>query len=292
MKKRLAHLFIASQLLILITPSARAEGEDESQPSSAVGASAQPSIKTDVLESDDDVVDEPLKPANRQVRRQNVRRSRLTKDLTESRADRRRLVLGLGEDKFVDLDFDLFGGEPWNINSNGKVTTVQKISEGTTGVRRLLFRPAGKGETSVAIRDADGQVRVIFLVTVTEKSLARKMDELRELFRDIEGIEVKVLGEKIVIDGDVLVLQDYGRIVNVISDESYGKMVINLVGVSPVSLAGIAREIKRQVNTFAPNVTTRVVNGYIFLEGTVDNDAQVKRVNEVADTYLALPESR
>lgn len=265
------------------TPSASAasDADDEGEPQAATANAG-----------DDNIVDEPLKEPARSPRKQNVRRSRLTKDLTEAQADRRRLAIGVAEDKIIDLDFDIYAGEPWSINSNGKAVGVQRIKTDASGGRRMVFRGTTKGDATISVFDANQKVRLIFLVTVTEKSLVRKMDELKELFRDIEGIEIKIIGEKIVVDGDVLVLQDYGRIVSVLADESYSKMVINLVGISPVSLAGIAREIKRQVNTFAPNVTTRVVNGYIFLEGTVDNLTQVKRVEDVADTYLALPENR
>jgi pilus assembly protein CpaC len=44
------------------------------------------------------------------------------------------------------------------------------------------------------------------------------------------------------------------------------------------------------VNTFAPNVRTRVVNGQVWLEGTVDNFDQAKRATIVAQLYL--PELR
>ncbi len=287
-------LIIAFMTGSLGTRLATAEDEGAAAPAASTSDEESDTQAADAaeVEGNDNIVDEPLKEPARSPRKQNVRRSRLTKDLTEAKADRRRIAIGVAEDKIVDLDFDIFAGEPWQINSNGKSVGLQRIKTDASGGRRLVLRGTSKGEATISIFDSSQKVSLILLVTVTEKSLVRKMDELKELFRDIEGIEIKIIGEKIVVDGEVLVLQDYGRIVSVLTDESYGKIVMNLVGISPVSLAGIAREIKRQVNTFAPNVTTRVVNGYIFLEGTVDNLTQVKRVEDVADTYLALPENR
>src|SRR3954447_10399467 len=74
-------------------------------------------------------------------------RSKLTYDESEGIADRRRLLLTTGEDKAVDLDFDVNGG-PNGIALGNPLTvayTLVKIGE----KRQIVFKPLKAGETTV-----------------------------------------------------------------------------------------------------------------------------------------------
>ena len=93
---------------------------------------------------------------------------------------------------------------------------------------------------------------------------------MRDLLRDVEGLDIRIVGPKVIIDGEVLVPQDYGRIYMVVSDKAYVDFVMNRTTLSPLAIQVLARKIQDDVHAFAPSVTTRVVNGVIFLEGTVD----------------------
>lgn len=46
------------------------------------------------------------------------------------------------------------------------------------------------------------------------------------------------------------------------------------------------KKIQEDINAFAPNVKARVVNGFIFLEGSVNNDGELKRATDIAFFYL------
>ena len=54
------------------------------------------------------------------------------------------------------------------------------------------------------------------------------------------------------------------------------------------AMSSIAKRIQQDVNSFAPNITTRVVNGVVFLEGTVDNIDQDKRAAERRHPFIFL----
>jgi len=54
----------------------------------------------------------------------------------------------------------------------------------------------------VTIRDVDGVIRLILDVRVTGSNLLRVAGELRELFKDIEGIDIRIVGSKVIIDGE------------------------------------------------------------------------------------------
>ncbi|OFZ72237.1 MAG: hypothetical protein A3K03_07415 [Bdellovibrionales bacterium RIFOXYD1_FULL_44_7] len=228
---------------------------------------------------------EDQKPA---TAKKKYRKSRLTHDETEAVADKRKLLLTTGEDKVVDMDFDV-GGEKYVSIGNPQVVTFQIINVG--GQRRqVVFKPLKAGETTVTIRNEEGTISIIFYVKVTGSNLLRQAGEIRDLLKDIEGIDVRIVGQKIIIDGEVLVPNDYGRLLAIAKDEAYKALVINLVTLSPLAMQVLSGRIQQDINAFAPNVRTRVVNGMIFLEGTVDSYDQAKRAFEIAKLYL--PEAK
>ncbi len=216
--------------------------------------------------------------------RDPYRRSKLTRDESEAIADRRRLRITKGEDRTVDLDFDPEPTEKGLSIGNSQVVEVRIVRLGDR--RQALFRGKEVGETTVYLRDPEGNLRLVFGVTVTGSNLERRAAELRQLLRDIEGIEIRIVGQKIVIDGELLIPADWGRLMGVISDKVYADQILNLANISPLGLQVVAKRIQDDVNTFAPNVKTRVVNGAIFLEGTINNEAEGKRALDVASVYL------
>ena len=233
-------------------------------------------------ENDDQSAATPT-PARRKVK-DKYKRSKLTRDESEGVADHRRLLLTTGEDKAVDLEFEANAGA--NGISVGNPQTVGFTLVKAGDKRQIVFKPLKPGETTVTVRDQDGTIRLIFVVRVTPSNLLHTAGELRDLLKDIEGIEIRIVGQKIVIDGEALVPSDYGRMLTVIQDDSYKAVVLNLVTLSPLALQVLSKRMQEDITTFAPNVKTRVVNGLIFLEGTVENIDQARRAENVSKLYL------
>jgi pilus assembly protein CpaC len=228
------------------------------------------------------------KPRLHQSKKKTSKRSRLTSDKSEDGADRRRLLLTTGEDKTVDLDFDtttraegITVGNPTLV-----ATTLVKVGD----KRQLVFKPLKAGETNVTVRDADGNIRLIFMVRITGSNLLRIAGEIRDLLRDVEGMDIRIVGPKIILEGEVLVPADYGRVALIVADPAYSGFVMNLTTLSPLGMQVLAKKIESDIKNFAPNVTTRVVNGVIFLEGSVKNLDEARRADQIARIYL--PEMR
>jgi pilus assembly protein CpaC len=231
--------------------------------------------------------DASVSPAQKPpVKKRKYRRSRLTSDLTDGQADKRRILLATGEDRTVDLDFEPRSAGPDGIaigNPTLVATTLVRIGES----RQIVFKPLKAGETTVTVRDTDGALRLIFQVRVTGTSLLRMASDIRSLLRDVEGLDIRIVGPKIVIEGEVLVPADYGRLVTVLLDSTYKGNVINLATLSPYALQLLAKKIQEDIHGIGlANVKTRVVNGFIFLEGSVDYDYQAKRAMDIAFFYL------
>ena len=251
-------LFLILGLALMTGGNLAAHAEDES-PDPAFQASASA----------------PKKPAKR--------RSLLNNE-SEKSAEKRRLVLPAGEDKTVDIEF-----EP-NTAPNGiaiaNPTVVRPTIVKVGDKNQIVFTPLKQGETTILVRDQDGNIRVIFSVRVTPSNSLRTASEIRNLLRDVEGLDIRVVGEKVVVEGEVLVPVDYGRVYTIIHDKIYESKIIDLVRLSPIGMQVISKKIQDDVNVFAPNVKTRVVNGRIFLEGNVDSIDQAKQAVRVAALYL------
>jgi pilus assembly protein CpaC len=220
-----------------------------------------------------------------QKAREPYRKSRLTKDISEAKADRRRVLLSTGEDKVVDLDFDVDSSPAAIQVGNTQVTAVTTVRIGDQR-RQLIFKPLKGGETTVTVRDNEGTIKIIFDVVVTQTNLLRRAGEIRELLRDVDGIDVKVIGSNIVIDGEVLTTDDFARLRAVTNQKGYAENVLVLAKIAPLALTMLSKKIQEDISAFAPNVKTRIVNGLLFLEGTVDQLDQARRAEQVARLYF------
>lgn len=218
-------------------------------------------------------------------KKSKYRKSKLTRDESEALADRRTIRLTTGEDKIVDLDFQPASDQNKGvIIGNPKVVTYTLVSLGDK--RQIVFKPLSSGETTVTLRDSEGTIQSIFTVRVTGSNLLRVAGEIRDLLRDVEGLNIRIVGQKVVIEGEVLTPNDYAKLLTITQDKVYQDLVINMTGLSPLGLQFLAKRIQEDINTFAPNVRTRVVNGLIFLEGTVDSQDQANRSAKIALLYM------
>lgn len=221
--------------------------------------------------------------AERQARPVNTRKSRLTRDESEYRADHRSVLLTVGEDKLIDLDFSYESAKGISVG-NDKIVKFTLVKVGDQ--RQIMLKPVGTGETNVSLRDEAGNLKLIFDVRVTASSVDRAAADLKALLRDVEGIEIKVMGKRIVIDGEIIVPQDWGRLYGVLQDKVLSENVLNLAVLSPLALQILSRRIEEDVKVFAPQVRARSVNGQIWLEGTVDSEDKSKRCADIARRYL------
>jgi pilus assembly protein CpaC len=278
-------LMLLAGTMTLGLPRSAFSAEDDSK----AKPSAEASDSSETSESDDASDEAKSEDLNQQKitlrgKKKNPKRSRLTSDTSEDEADRRRLLLTTGEDKTVDLDFDA------NTRAEG-ITVGNPLLVATTLVkvgdkRQIVFKPLKAGETNVIVRDADGNIRLIFMVRITGSNLLRIAGEIRDLLRDVEGMDIRIVGPKIILEGEVLVPADYGRVAMIVADAAYNGFVMNLTTLSPLGMSVLAKKIESDIKNFAPNVTTRVVNGVIFLEGSVKNVDEARRANDIALIYL------
>ena len=150
--------------------------------------------------------------------------------------------------------------------------------------QEITFRGMKAGKTSVTIRDAAGDTRDKFFVDVQADGNSNIVRELRELIGNIEGIEINIKGGKVVVEGELVVPNEIGKISSVLS--KYPDVLV-LVEYSKQTQTIIAREMQDAINKSGmKDVTVRVVNGYYWLEGVVNAEAKVELAKTIADAYL------
>jgi len=185
-------------------------------------------------------------------------------------------TISIGVEDIVELDFPA----TTSVGSTSLVTVL----DGSTPNQKRVY-PAKKGTTSVTFQDPSGAVRKKIIYTIITNDLSSKVQAIRDLLFDVEGITIKSMDDKIVIDGELIVPRDLDRIYTI--QKAYGD-VLNLVTLSKLSRDAIAKRMQKEINDdpAGANVTVRVMNDTFFLLGKVDSSSDRERAEIIAKTYL------
>ena len=163
-----------------------------------------------------------------------------------------------------------------------KSRTLESVSEGTT---MLIVTERAPGQT-VCKSDERGRLLKVYRVTVTSKDLMQTLLELKTLIGGIEGLRIRVVGTKIILDGEIIVPAEIERFVRV---KSQYKDVVDLVQVSAVSFQYLASKMEEQI-AGGPDrprdIRVKVVNERFFLEGSVDRKAQREEAMLICRSYI------
>ena len=212
--------------------------------------------------------------------------SRYTTDRSEKEADQVQVWLGVGLDRIFDIDPEIKLGDKAGsiLESNTNIVKVVPVTIGEK--KQFIFKGLAEGNANVTVRDKSGTVKILYNVVVAKQDLIRMMDDLKRDLKEVEGIDIRIENSKIVLSGEVLTPNDYGAIVNVITDKMFADSVSNRVVMSAVTLNALAKKIEQDVQVFAQTVRASVLNGKIILDGTVESDALRQRALRRAEWYL------
>ena len=151
--------------------------------------------------------------------------------------------------------------------------------------KTLVFVPKKPGIGTLTIHDRKGKKLFEYRVEVRVSDLTRVVREVRGLLKDIEGITIKIVNKKVIIDGKVLMPRDLNRIYGVMNQ--YDKLVDSLVEINPIAQKKIAEIIERHINN--PDVEVRAVNGKFILKGIVNSPSEKTNAEKIARTYVPVP---
>jgi Flp pilus assembly secretin CpaC len=192
--------------------------------------------------------------------------------------------LAMGTDKFVDLAFEPGRGGVFVGNPNVLAATVAKAGNRN----QLVLQPLKPGATNVTAMDRTGDIKYQAQFQVSAVDLNDLSSQIHELLKDTPNASVKLLKDKVVIDGELLTIAQCGRIATIVGNASYSPYVLNLTRLSPQFFVELAARTQEEIRKQSPSVSARSVNGQIWLEGNVDTLDQANRAAKVAS--LMLPE--
>jgi pilus assembly protein CpaC len=154
-----------------------------------------------------------------------------------------------------------------------------KVIEGTN---QILVTGKAEGTTNLIVWDMKDE-KTSVLIKVLAKDPSAILKELGQMLGPIEGIQVKVVGDKVVIDGFVYKQNDFDRIEKV--KELFGGQVISFVKLSPNVNKLVVEQINRALKEAGiKGAVARAEGASIFLEGSVASDKEGKKALEIASS--------
>lgn len=193
----------------------------------------------------------------------------------EARADEIQIVVG--KSASVTVPF------PLGKRANSNPDVIQAVPD--DGARKIIFFGRKTGRATYTIFDARSNTRKIeYEIDVIGEDLFRKRDGLQRQIGDIEGVEVRVQGDSVIVEGDVALESELQRINKLTLSPGGGPLanVQNLVRLSPLAVKALARTIEQNIGR--PDVTARPLKDKILLEGVVYSEEQKTRAEAIAKT--------
>jgi len=185
------------------------------------------------------------------------------------------------------------------------VPDVQRVAIGDTevadvkqvgGGNELLLTGVGEGRTSFLVWRRSGR-RVSYAVVVRKQDPREVIAEVRALLGDREGIRVRVVGDRVYLDGETLTADDNERVQQVLS---LYPQVSSLVRPSTNAKRLAAESINRALQRAGlDGARATALGGSVLLEGQVESkeelakaDLVVKAMGEKAENLLTVGSRR
>jgi pilus assembly protein CpaC len=179
------------------------------------------------------------------------------------------LQLGVGETRTLSVS---------NIKrvviGDDSVAKVKVVGSG-----QVLVTGNGEGRTSLLLFRESGS-RVSYTVVVRRISPNEVVNELRRLLGDREGLVIKVVGDRVFLDGQAYTTEDFERVQQVA--EIYPN-VKNLVKVAPNAKKLSANTLNSALQKAGlRQASASVVGTTVFLEGSVESQQDLQKAEMIA----------
>lgn len=145
---------------------------------------------------------------------------------------------------------------------------------------RITLFPKTPGTTSMIIFDQQGRQKEVLSLVVYSTDPERLQSDVQQLLVDIEGITIKRVGQKIIIDGSVLLPSELNRIQKVTENTN---LIVSLVTMNPDTEKLLAKRIEKEIGM--DEVHARSVKGKILLEGEVYSPEARIKAEKIASLY-------
>jgi pilus assembly protein CpaC len=177
------------------------------------------------------------------------------------------LNLGTGTQKILTIPGvkSIAMGDP-------SVATIRPMGSNS----QLLITAVGEGRTTLLIVKNSGQ-QLNYVINVRKQDVEGLSKEIRSLISDVEGVSLRVVSEKIILEGSVYTQGDAERVAQV---AALYPNAVNMVKTAPNAKKLSAATLTQQFQKAGlKNVQANVVGSSIFLEGSVESQQDVEKAN-------------
>lgn len=176
------------------------------------------------------------------------------------------------------------GPLPLGVGTQKVITVpgIQRVAVGdpniadvrTIGNNQLLIIGSSEGKTTLLVWKTSGQ-RISYLISVRKQDPNEVISEIKKLLGEIEGVNVRMVGDRIYLDGQAYTQADADRIDQVVG--LYGN-VKSFVKIAPNAKKLVAQNLNAAFQKAGlKNVQANVVGSTIFLEGSVESQQDLQK---------------
>jgi len=166
---------------------------------------------------------------------------------------------------------------------------IEKIAVGDPGIlgcvkvrdQEMLLNAKGAGKTNIFIWGVNDKAEV--RVIIRNRDLEATAAEIRAVIQSIEGVDVRITGNRIFVEGEVFSHNDLKKIETVVKGLP---VVVNLVELSPVMKDIVKKEIEKSLASQGMrNIKVSVAQNNFMLTGHVTSDKESSRAERIAQAY-------
>ncbi len=146
------------------------------------------------------------------------------------------------------------------------------------GANEVLILGVAEGKTTLLIWRNAGE-RLSYTISVRKQPPEEIAQEMKALLGDIEGVTIRIIGDRVYLDGETLTTEDAERVNAVVA---LYPTVRSFVRPSPNALKAQKNNLKKAFEeNELKNVAPRLVGNTLFLEGTVESQEDLKKAELV-----------
>lgn len=187
-------------------------------------------------------------------------------------------------------------GTAWSEEKSASMSTSSSIKvEVPDGVKKIYIsnpnivdaRPEDDGNAVLisALSQGKAEVRIsrlsledlVYRIEV-EPELQDLANEVKRMLEDVEGLKVKIVGEKIALTGELLTNGDVAKAEKVAAE--FKSQVVNLTTVDSNISGLMKRALEKEIKV--KTVQIKMVGERVYLLGTVPSRSELERVTEIA----------
>src|SRR5690606_14491125 len=183
---------------------------------------------------------------------------------TPALAQDQTVALGVGQNKTISIP-----GVRRLAPGNENVLRVQHL-----GGSQVLLTGVSEGRTTLIAFRASGQ-QITYNIVVRQQDPNEVMSEIKRLLGDIEGVTVRLVGDRIYLDGQAYTTTDANRLEEAVELHPNVK---SFVKIAPNAKRLVAQNLNAAFQKAGlRNVQANVVGSTIFLDGSVESEKDLEK---------------